>query len=148
MVLSIRSDLVRHLADPAYAELTAAIRGRATIRAPATPEAVTATIADRTVTLAHGAADGVQVVATLGPAGRRALLSADAKANYPELSDWLTRLLAPSDDWSGAAERFWAALEPLPGAPRPCSSPSSTAASSDASAARAARTSCTGGPRT
>ena len=118
MVLSIRSDLVRRLADPAYAELTAAIRGRATIRAPATPEAVTATIADRRVTLAHGAADGVQVVATLGPAGRRALLSADAKANYPELSDWLTRLLAPSDDWTGAAERFWAALEPLPGAPR------------------------------
>ena len=79
---------------------------------------MTATIADRTVTLAHGAADGVQVVATLGPAGRRALLSADAKANYPELSDWLTRLLAPSDDWTGAAERFWAALEPLPGAPQ------------------------------
>ena len=46
MVLSIRSDLVRRLADPAYAELPAAIRGRATIRAPATPEAVKATAAE------------------------------------------------------------------------------------------------------
>jgi len=117
MVLSIRSDLVRQLADPGYAELTAAIRGRATIREAATPEAVTATIADAHVTLTHGAAEGVQVVATLGPAGRRPLLSADAKANYPELSDWLTRLLSVSDDWAGAAERFWEALEPLSGAP-------------------------------
>jgi hypothetical protein len=117
MVLSLRSDLVRQLADPAYAELTASIRGRATIREPGTPEAVTATIADGRVSLVHGATDGVQVIATLGPAGRRPLLSADAKANYPELSDWLTRLLAPSEDWTGAAERFWEALEPLPGAP-------------------------------
>jgi hypothetical protein len=117
MVLSIRSDLVRRLADPAYAELTAAIRGRATIREAATPEAVTATIADRRVNLAHGAADGVQVVVTIAAAGRRPVLSADAKANHPELSDWLTRLLATSDDWAGAAERFWEALEPLRGAP-------------------------------
>jgi hypothetical protein len=118
MVLSIRTDLARCLADPGYAELTATIRGTATIREAATsPEAVTATIADRSVILAHGAVDGVQVIATLDGPGGRATLSADAKANHPELAAWVTQLLAPSTDWAGAAERFWAALEPLPGAP-------------------------------
>jgi hypothetical protein len=117
MVLSIRTDLTRCLTDPGYAELTAAIRGTATIREATSAEAVTAMIADRTVTLTHGAADGVQVVATLDGPGGRADLSVDAKANHPELAAWVTQLLAPSTDWAAAAERFWAALEPLPGAP-------------------------------
>ena len=119
MVLSIRSDLVRRLADPAYAELTAAIRGRATIRAPATPEAVTATIADRRVTLAHGV--GRRGPGRRDPRARRA--AGPAVGRREGQLPGAVRLADPRcsrrpTTGPAAAERFWAALEPLPGAPQ------------------------------
>jgi len=118
LVLAIRTDLARRLADPEFAALTGELRGTVSIRASATPEAATATIGDGTVGLTHGLSAEAKVVATVDGAGRQAEIS--APATEPEnagLVAWAGALLAPASQWTEAAERFWTALEPLPGAP-------------------------------
>jgi hypothetical protein len=119
LVRAVRADLTRRLADPEFAELTRAARGTAAIRDASTPEAVTATVGGGTVTLVHGVDPGAQVVAVVGGGGgHEADLPESAAAEHPALTAWLAALLAPSSDWAAAAERFWAALEPRPGAPQ------------------------------
>ncbi len=117
LVRALRADLSRRLADPAYAALTGEIAGTVVIRAAATPEAATATIAGGRVSIARGASDEAEVVATVDGAGGRAHIAAPAEADHPRLAGWVERLLAQSASWADAAARFWAALEPLPGAP-------------------------------
>lgn len=118
LVLAIRTDLARRLADPEFAALTRELRGTVSIRASATPEAATATIGDGGVGLTHGSSAEAQVVATVDGAGRRAEISAPAaEPEDPGLVAWAEALLAPATPWTEAAERFWSALEPLPGAP-------------------------------
>jgi hypothetical protein len=117
LVRGVHADLARRLTDPGFAELTTELAGTVGIRAAATPEAVTATIAAGRVSLARGLSDEAQVVATLEAGDGRAQIAPQAQADHPSLAAWLDALLAPSGDWGGAAERFWAALEGLPGAP-------------------------------
>ncbi len=117
LVRAVRTDLTRRLGDPEFAELTRAARGTAAIRDASTPEAVTATVGDGTVALVHGVDPEAQVVAVIG-GGHEPELPGSAAAEHPALAAWLAALLAPSSDWAAAAERFWAALEPRPGAPQ------------------------------
>jgi hypothetical protein len=117
LVRGVRADLARKLADPRFAELTAGLTGTAGIRAATTPEAVTATIAGGRVRLAHGLGEAAQVVATLDAGGGRPRIARQAEADDAGLATWLDALLDPSDDWAGAAERFWSALEGRRGAP-------------------------------
>ncbi len=118
LVRAVRADLTRRLGDPEFAELTRAARGTAAIRDASTPEAVTATVGDGSVALVHGVDPEAQVVAIVGGGGHGADVPESAAAEHPALTAWLAALLAPSSDWAAAAERFWAALEPRPGAPQ------------------------------
>ena len=117
LVRATRADLRRRLGDPEFAALTRELTGTVAIRAAATPEAVTATIADGAVSLAHGVSDEAQVVATIDGAGSRPRIADRAEADNPRLAAWLDALLAPSAAWPEAAERFWSALESRPGSP-------------------------------
>lgn len=117
LVRAVRTDVDRRLADPRFAELTRAVSGAVAIRQLSTPEAVTATIDAGTVSLAHGVDAGAELVAILADDGGPAEIPEADEADHPRLTAWLDALLEPSADWAGAAERFWSALAPRPGAP-------------------------------
>lgn len=82
-----------------------------------TPQAATITVDDHAVTLSHGFETSAEVRAELDlrEAGEAEIDGAD---EHPELAGWLRALLdAAAPDWPEAAERFWAALSPMAGAP-------------------------------
>lgn len=99
-MLSTANRLVERLGDPAFAELTRGLSGTIAITDEGTPQAVTIELAGSELRLRHGApADGAERV---GPA----------------LERWLAELDAPAEGpWQRQAERFWAAMESVPGAP-------------------------------
>ena len=119
VVAAIARDLADCLDDPRFAERTAAVRGTVAIRSADTPEAATIRIADDVISIFHGIAPGADVVATARLAGggeREPRI--EGSEQKPELAEWVARVVdPPPPSWADAAQRFWAVLSKLPGAP-------------------------------
>lgn len=98
-MLSTANRLAARLADPAFAKRTRGLSGTVAISEPDTPQAVTIELAGSEVRLRRGAPGAGEVPG-------------------PELVQWLQQLTAPAEGpWQPRAERFWAAMESVPGAP-------------------------------
>jgi hypothetical protein len=97
-VLSTANRLVERLSDPAFAERTRALSGKVAISDEETPQAVTIELSGSEIRLRCG--------------------TAAPEKPGPGLEEWLAQLRGPAEDpWQAAAERFWAALQSVPGAP-------------------------------
>jgi hypothetical protein len=93
------------------------LTGVAAVRAAATPEAATFDLTDDGIAVRHGA-DGADVTATLGPAGRWNGDEIAGETEHPELAAWLRDVAAPPQTpWRDAGARFWDELRGRPGAP-------------------------------
>jgi hypothetical protein len=120
MLRAIAADLRARLEDSAFAEQAQRLEdATVSVGAADTPQAVTLRIGDRAISLAHGAAEGADVSATVegdgGLSTGPALRGAD---EHPELAEWLRGLLdPPAPPWPRAAERFWSVLSEMSGAP-------------------------------
>jgi hypothetical protein len=119
VVRAIARDLGACLEDPSFADLTRRVVGVVAIRSASTPEAATLRIADGSVSIAHGKANDAEVTATAELSGSQ---SADPRiegsGDRPELAQWLSWVLdPPAPRWPEAAERFWAVLSRMRGAP-------------------------------
>lgn len=118
-VRAIARDLAACLADPSFADATWRVRGMVRVRSASTPEAVTLRIADGTVSIYHGADDDAEVTATAELSGTgNARPRIEGSGERPELAEWVSRVIVPpTRPWPEAAERFWAVLSRMPGAP-------------------------------
>lgn len=116
---AVAGSLRAMLADREFSEATAALSGVVALRSASTPQAVSLRLGDGAVRLAHGAADGADMVVTIDlddPDGGEPELSGDQERH--DLSDWLLRLLdPPKPPWPEAARRFWEQASRMPGAP-------------------------------
>jgi hypothetical protein len=114
IVAALANDLDACLGSDDFAEATGRLRGVVGVSARGTPQSVTVRLDGDGVALAHGLEPGADVLAVL--AGDEA--GAEVEGRDAELVAWTERLLAPPlPAWSEAAARFWATLEPMPGAP-------------------------------
>lgn len=117
LVRAIHRDLADRLTDPDFRALTRGLRGTVAVQVAASPEAATLEL-DGMIEVCHGAGDRAQVTATVDRRGRPNGRPIEGEGEHPELAAWLGELIAAEPvGWQQAAARFWAALEPLPGAP-------------------------------
>jgi hypothetical protein len=119
VVRAIARDLAGCLDDPPFAERTARLGGVVAVRSADTPEAATIRIADGVISISPGVADDADIVATARLAGARDREPGiEGAEQNPELAEWLARVIdPPAPSWPDAAQRFWAVLSELPGAP-------------------------------
>ena len=118
LVAATANDLDACMADADFAAATERLRGVVSLRAAATPQAVTLRLDADEVSLAHGFDAAADVRVTLaedhaapGDGGR-------GRGRAPGLAGWVERLLEPPEPgWADAAERFWSALSEMRGAP-------------------------------
>ena len=120
MVSALAADLRACLADPGFLERTATLEGTVALRDSETPQAATLSLGAGSVAIAHGAAEEADLIATVTlPLGSGTPGEFEPGEDAPPgLARWLEALLTPPlPSLPDAAERFWAALEPMPGAP-------------------------------
>jgi hypothetical protein len=119
VVRAIVRDLAACLEDRSFADATRRAAGVVGIRSASTPQAVTLRIADGAISIAHGTAEDAEVTATAElSGGEDAHPRIEGSGKRPELAEWLSRLLEPpAPRWPEAAERFWAVLSRMRGAP-------------------------------
>jgi hypothetical protein len=119
VVRAIARDLAACLEDPSFADATRRAAGVVGIRSASTPEAVTLRIADGAISIAHGTTENAEVTATAELSGTEdADPHIEGSGKHPELAEWLSRVLdPPAPRWPDAAERFWAVLSRMRGAP-------------------------------
>jgi hypothetical protein len=119
LVAATANDLDACLADPDFAAVAERLCGVVSLRAAATPQAVTLRLAADGLTLARGFDPGADVRVMLGDDHAGSATEIEGGAEHPELAAWAERLLAPPEPrWADAAESFWSALSGMRGAPR------------------------------
>lgn len=117
VVRALAKDLAARLEDPGFAATTRGLRGTVSLRDADTPQAVAIRLDDQGVSLAHGAAEGAELRATVDLRGE-AESTLDGETEHPQLARWLRDLLSSElPEWPEAAARFWSMLAAMPGAP-------------------------------
>ncbi len=115
-VRAIAADLSACLTDARFAEETARLEGSVLVRSAATPEAATVRLGDGVASIRHGGDEVAGAAAVVDPGGGEPQIS--AAGAEPGLAAWLEALLQPPlPSWQEAAERFWAAVSRMDGAP-------------------------------
>ena len=118
LVAATANDLDACMADADFAAATERLRGVVSLRAAATPQAVTLRLDADEVSLAHGFAAAADVRVTLADDHAAPATEVEGAAEHPELAGWVERLLEPPEPgWEDAAERFWSVLSEMRGAP-------------------------------
>ena len=118
LVAATANDLASCMADADFAAATERLRGVVSLRAAATPQAVTLRLDADEVSLAHGFDAAADVRVTLADDHAAPATEVEDAADHPELAGWVERLLAPPEPgWEDATERFWSVLSEMRGAP-------------------------------
>jgi len=118
LVAATANDLASCMADADFAAATERLRGVVSLRAAATPQAVTLRLDADEVSLAHGFDAAADVRVTLADDHAAPATEVEGAAEHPELAGWVERLLEPPEPgWEDAAERFWSVLSEMRGAP-------------------------------